>query len=122
MPAFGTKKGRPGSPLWFERFGGLFRFLGALFPVIGLYRGVQSRQHLLGLVSMWTARLQLKILLVSLGGSVRSDYFAAGIGGCHSDKVLPLPEISIGTVGIRGYGLVEGIDCLLAGLNIVGGV
>src|SRR6185437_15269569 len=122
MIALGNKKGRPGSPLGFERFAGLLRFLGAFFPVIGFYRGIQRRQHLLGFIGMRTARLQLKILLVSLGSSVRGDYFAAGIGRCHSYQVLALPEISVGMVGIRGYGLVERIDRLLADLNVVGGV
>src|SRR6185312_8705349 len=100
----------------------LLSFLGALFAIIGLYCSVQGRKHLLGFISMWAARLQLKILLVSLGSSVRGDYFAAGIGGCHSYQVLALPEVSVGTVRISRDGLIEGIYGLLADLDIIGGV
>src|SRR3954454_8686843 len=100
----------------------LLSFLSALFTVGSFHGRVEGRKHLLGFIGMWAARLQLNVLLVSLGSSVRGDNFAAGIGGCHSDQILALPEIRIGTIRIRGYRLIEGFNRLLPDLDVISGV
>src|SRR6478735_2859710 len=112
------KKGgrsRPSHGLW-----KLLGFLCSLFTVGGFNRGIQSRQHLFGFFSMRARRLQLQIFLVSLGGSVWRDNFAARVCSCQSDQILALPEISIGTVRISRYGLIKRFDRLLADLDVIG--
>src|SRR6516165_8399842 len=88
---------------------GLLRLRALFLAITGFDTSAYAGQHLLGRLSKWTSRLQLEILIESVGRPLWCNHLIALQSGL-SNHVHTQPIIGIGPIRIGGNGFLEGFD------------